>query len=90
LIRQGILDLSATLKKRALEFKHTPIIGRTHGVHAEPTTFGLKLLLWYSEMQRNLTRFDAAAEDSASASSPARSAPSATLNQNTKKPSAKS
>ena len=63
LIRQGILDLSATLKKRALEFKHTPTIGRTHGVHAEPTTFGLKLLLWYSEMQRNLTRFDAAAED---------------------------
>jgi adenylosuccinate lyase len=51
------------LKKRAIEFKHTPIIGRTHGVHAEPTTFGLKLLLWYSEMQRNLTRFDAAAED---------------------------
>ena len=63
LIRQGILDLSATLKKRALEFKHTPIVGRTHGVHAEPTTFGLKLLLWYSEMQRNLTRFAAAAED---------------------------
>jgi adenylosuccinate lyase len=55
--------LSETLKKRALEFKHTPIIGRTHGVHAEPTTFGLKLLLWYSEMQRNLARFDAAAED---------------------------
>src|ERR1039457_4907563 len=63
LIRQGVLDLSATLKKRALEFKHTPIVGRTHGVHAEPTTFGLKLLLWYSEMQRNLARFDAAAED---------------------------
>jgi adenylosuccinate lyase len=63
LIRQGILDLAAALKKRAIEFKHTPIIGRTHGVHAEPTTFGLKLLLWYSEMQRNLTRFDAAAED---------------------------
>ncbi len=63
IIRAGILGLSATLKKRAIEFKHTPIIGRTHGVHAEPTTFGLKLLLWYSEMQRNLTRFDAAAED---------------------------
>ena len=63
LIRAGILALSDTLKRRALEFKHTPIIGRTHGVHAEPTTFGLKLLLWYSEMQRNLTRFDAAAED---------------------------
>jgi adenylosuccinate lyase len=63
IIRAGIVSLSETLKKRALEFQHTPIIGRTHGVHAEPTTFGLKLLLWYSEMQRNLTRFDAAAED---------------------------
>src|ERR1039458_3968643 len=63
LIRQGTRSVAETLKKRAVEFKHTPIIGRTHGVHAEPTTFGLKLLLWYSEMQRNLARFDAAAED---------------------------
>ena len=63
IIRTGILALLETLKRRAKEFKHTPIIGRTHGVHAEPSTFGLKLLLWYSEMQRNLTRFDAAAED---------------------------
>jgi adenylosuccinate lyase len=63
IIRAGIVALSDTLKKRALEFKHTPVIGRTHGIHAEPSTFGLKLLLWYSEMQRNLTRFDAAAED---------------------------
>src|SRR6202012_5317283 len=63
IIRAGIVALSDTLKKRALEFKHTPIIGRTHGIHAEPSTFGLKLLLWYSEMQRNLARFDAAAED---------------------------
>ncbi len=63
IIRTGILALLETLKRRAREFKHTPIIGRTHGVHAEPSTFGLKLLLWYSEMQRNLTRFDAAAED---------------------------
>jgi adenylosuccinate lyase len=63
IIRGGIEALAATLKKRAQEFKHTPIIGRTHGVHAEPSTFGLKLLLWYSEMQRNLARFDAAAED---------------------------
>jgi adenylosuccinate lyase len=63
IIRTGIVRLAAILKRRAVEFKHTPIIGRTHGVHAEPTTFGLKLLLWYSEMQRNLTRFDAAAED---------------------------
>jgi adenylosuccinate lyase len=63
IIRAGIVALSETLKKRAIEFKHTPIIGRTHGIHAEPSTFGLKLLLWYSEMRRNLTRFDAAAED---------------------------
>jgi len=63
IIRAGIIALSDTLKRRAIEFKHTPIVGRTHGIHAEPSTFGLKLLLWYSEMQRNLTRFDAAAED---------------------------
>jgi len=63
IIRAGIVRLSEVLKKRAVEFKRTPTIGRTHGVHAEPTTFGLKLLLWYSEMQRNLARFDAAAED---------------------------
>lgn len=63
LIHRGIVALAETLKRRALEFQHTPVIGRTHGVHAEPTTFGLKLLLWYDEMQRNLTRFDAAAED---------------------------
>ncbi|MGD0796967.1 MAG: adenylosuccinate lyase [Acidobacteriaceae bacterium] len=63
IIRTGIERLSETLKRRALEFKHTPIVGRTHGVHAEPTTFGLKLLLWYAEAQRNLARFNAAAED---------------------------
>jgi adenylosuccinate lyase len=62
-IRAGILRLAQVLRARALEFQHTPIIGRTHGIHAEPTTFGLKLLLWYSEVQRNLTRFNAAAED---------------------------
>ena len=63
LIRKGISGFLEVLKRRALEFKHTPTIGRTHGIHAEPTTFGLKLLNWYAEMQRNLTRFDAAAED---------------------------
>jgi adenylosuccinate lyase len=63
LIREGIAGLTAVLKRRALEFKHTPTIGRTHGVHAEPTTFGLKLLNWFAEMERNLARFDAAAED---------------------------
>jgi adenylosuccinate lyase len=63
LIRGGIDVLLAVLKRRALEFKHTPIIGRTHGIHAEPTTFGLKLLNWYAEMERNRTRFNSAAED---------------------------
>jgi adenylosuccinate lyase len=63
LLRDGIAALLAVLKRRAIEFKHTPTIGRTHGVHAEPTTFGLKLLNWYSEMERNATRFAAAAED---------------------------
>ena len=63
LIRAGLIELLDALKRRAIEFKHTPTIGRTHGIHAEPTTFGLKLLNWYAEMERNLARFDAAAED---------------------------
>jgi adenylosuccinate lyase len=63
LIRQGILGLASILRQRALEFRHTPTIGRTHGIHAEPTTFGLKLLNWYAEIQRDLARFDASAED---------------------------
>ena len=63
LIRAALLGFLEVLKRRAIEFKHTPTIGRTHGIHAEPTTFGLKLLNWYAEMRRNLVRFDAAAED---------------------------
>jgi adenylosuccinate lyase len=63
LISDGIAGLLAVLKRRAIEFKHTPTIGRTHGIHAEPTTFGLKLLNWYAEMERNATRFAAASED---------------------------
>ena len=55
--------LAESLKRRAFEFKHTPQIGRTHGIHAEPITFGLKFALWYDEMQRNLARLRAAAED---------------------------
>jgi adenylosuccinate lyase len=62
LLREDLEKLAAVLKKRALEFKHTPVIGRTHGIHAEPTTFGLKFLNWYAETQRNIARFDAAAE----------------------------
>jgi adenylosuccinate lyase len=49
------------LKNKAKEHKHTVMMGRTHGVHAEPTTFGLKLALWYEEMKRNLDRFKQAA-----------------------------
>ncbi|MGA5691817.1 adenylosuccinate lyase [Cytobacillus pseudoceanisediminis] len=49
------------LKNKAQEYKHTVMMGRTHGVHAEPTTFGLKLALWYEEMKRNLDRFKEAA-----------------------------
>lgn len=63
LLREGIVALREVLKRRALEFQHTPTIGRTHGIHAEPTTFGLKLLNWYAEIGRDLARFDAAAED---------------------------
>ena len=62
ILREDLVHLAEVLKRRALEFKHTPTIGRTHGVHAEPTTFGLKLLNWYAETQRNLRRFDEAAE----------------------------
>lgn len=52
----------AILKEKAQEHKFTVMMGRTHGVHAEPTTFGLKLGLWYEEMKRNLERFKQAAE----------------------------
>jgi adenylosuccinate lyase len=53
----GDLDrLESSLKKKAFEFKHTPMIGRTHGVHAEPITLGLKFALWYTEIQRNIER----------------------------------
>src|SRR5579862_6987972 len=55
--------LAAALEKRAHEFKDTVQIGRTHGIHAEPITFGLKLALWYDEVTRGATRLEAAAED---------------------------
>src|SRR5438477_8220085 len=55
--------LSQALERRAWEFKDTPMIGRTHGIHAEPITFGFKLANWYSETQRNIVRFRNAAED---------------------------
>lgn len=54
-------DFLAVLKRRALEFRQTPCIGRTHGIHADITCFGLKWALWYEEMKRNIKRFRSAA-----------------------------
>jgi adenylosuccinate lyase len=62
-IAQDLQKLSDVLERRAWEFKDTPMIGRTHGIHAEPITFGFKIANWYSETQRNIARFLAAAED---------------------------
>jgi adenylosuccinate lyase len=56
LIIKGIATLMEAVRGRADEHRQTPMIGRTHGVHAEPMTFGLKLALWYAELQRNLDR----------------------------------
>src|SRR5438105_2860308 len=63
LIAQDLERLSEALERRAWEFKDTPMVGRTHGIHAEPITFGFKLANWYSETQRNIVRFRNAAED---------------------------
>ncbi len=62
IIAEDLERLSEVLQRRAWEFKDTPQIGRTHGVHAEPITFGFKLANWYSETQRNIARFRDAAE----------------------------
>ena len=56
LILRGLDRLMQTVRTRGEEHRHTPMIGRTHGVHAEPMTFGLKLALWYAELARNVTR----------------------------------
>jgi len=63
IVSKGVNKLADSLKTRAFEFKHTVQIGRTHGIQAEPITFGLKLALWYDEVQRNLGRFSAASEE---------------------------
>src|SRR5829696_7911469 len=57
--------LLEVLKRRAFEFKDTPQVGRTHGIHAEPTSFGLVWALWYSEMQRDRSRLVSARERTA-------------------------
>jgi adenylosuccinate lyase len=58
LIIRGVTEFMNTLKERAEEHKYTAMIGRSHGIHAEPITFGLKLALWYSEMGRNRKRLE--------------------------------
>lgn len=63
LILDDLNNLSDTLQKRAIEHKHTLCIGRSHGIHAEPMTFGLKLALWYDECQRNINRMQSALDE---------------------------
>lgn len=62
ILRKDIHNFIDIIAEKAKEHKYTVMMGRTHGVHAEPTTFGLKLALWYEEMKRNLQRFEAAAK----------------------------
>lgn len=61
ILRDGIVEMISVLREKALLYKDTIMMGRTHGIHAEITSFGLKFALWYDEMQRNLKRFDDAA-----------------------------
>lgn len=63
LLREGLQRFAGAIAEKAREHKLTVMMGRTHGVHAEPTTFGLKCALWYAEMQRNIERFEKAAAD---------------------------
>lgn len=61
ILLQDMEEYLEVLRKRALEFKSTPCIGRTHGIHADITSYGLKWALWYEEMKRNIERFKFAA-----------------------------
>jgi len=65
LIEKAIARFGEILEKRAWEFKDTPEIGRTHGIHAEPITFGLKIANWFAENRRDAARFEAAAREMA-------------------------
>ena len=62
-IRAALVELMDTVKARALEHQHTPMVGRSHGIHAEPTTFGLKLLVYWAALRRGLRRLDHALEE---------------------------
>lgn len=62
MINDGVKRLISVLAIQAEKYRKTPVMGRTHGIHAEPTTFGMKFLLWHADMKRCLTRLEAAAE----------------------------
>ncbi len=62
ILRADLKRFTEIIGEKAKEHKYTVMMGRTHGVHAEPTTFGLKLATWYSEMKRNIERFEHAAK----------------------------
>ena len=62
ILLKDLEDFMEVLRRRALEFKDTPCIGRTHGIHADITSYGLKWALWYEEMKRNVERFKFAAK----------------------------
>ena len=63
LLLEGLINLKEILQKRAMEFKYTVCIGRSHGIHAEPTTFGLKFALWFEECKRNISRLKNAIDE---------------------------
>lgn len=62
-ILSKLKKLRTVLRRQANRYKHTPMVGRTHGIHAEPITFGLKLLVWYAETDRNTARLERAVEE---------------------------
>lgn len=62
ILRKDLNSFLEVLKRRANEFRYTPVIGRTHGMHADVSSFGLKWALWYEEMRRNIERFEMAAK----------------------------
>ena len=61
ILAEDLVKFKEVLRKQAIKYKYTPCIGRTHGIHADITSFGLKWVLWYEEMRRNIERFEAAA-----------------------------
>ncbi|RUS46552.1 adenylosuccinate lyase [Cohnella sp. AR92] len=63
ILERDLVNFIEIVRGQAIKYKNTPMMGRTHGVHAEPTTFGLKMALWHEEMKRNLERFRRAADN---------------------------